>query len=147
MNQVATQLTSEIDQFIAKTNKQLINWERKPAPGKWSNKEIIGHLCDSAQINLQRFVRCTYEENFKLVYEQDEWVAAQHYQHMDVTDLLQLWRLLNLQIARVLESYPADRLQARSDSSKKETDLHTVEWLAQDYLVHLQHHLDQIIYN
>jgi hypothetical protein len=147
MNQVATQLIFKIDQFIANSSKQLINWEHRPAPGKWSNKEIIGHLCDSAQINLQRFVRCTYEENFKLIYEQDEWVAAQHYQEMNVADLLQLWRLLNLQIARVLESYPADRLQTRCDSSKKETGLHTVEWLAQDYLVHLQHHLNQITYN
>jgi hypothetical protein len=147
MNPIATQLTAEIDQFIAITNKTIIDWERKPSPGKWSNKEIIGHLCDSAQINLQRFVRCTYEQNFKLVYEQDEWVAAQHYQDMNVTDLLQLWRLLNLQIARVLERYPADRLQAKCDNSKKEIGLHTVEWLAQDYLVHLQHHLNQITCN
>ena len=147
MNKVTTQLTSEIDQFIANTNKQLINWEHKPSPGKWSNKEIIGHLCDSAQINLQRFVRCTYEENFKLVYEQDEWVAAQHYQDMNVADLLQLWRLLNLQIARVLENYPVDRLQAKCDNNKKEVSLHTVEWLAQDYVIHLRHHLNQINYN
>jgi hypothetical protein len=147
MNKVTTQLTSAIDQFIANTNGRLINWERRPASGKWSNKEIIGHLCDSAQINLQRFVRCTYEENFKLVYEQDEWVAAQHYQDMNVADLLQLWRLLNLQIARVLENYPVDRLQAKCDNNKKEVSLHTVEWLAQDYVIHLRHHLNQINYN
>jgi len=138
------ELTDAIDHFIEQTQKQPIDWESKPAPGKWSNKEIIGHLCDSAQINLQRFVRCTFEENFKLIYEQNEWVAAQHYQDMNVDDLLQLWRLLNLQITRVLDNYPTDRWQAKCDTSKKETDLHTVEWLAQDYLVHLQHHLNQI---
>ena|ERR1700744_2607628 len=144
MNSIATQLTAAIDQFIAITNRKIIDWEHKPSHEKWSNKEIIGHLCDSAQINLQRFVRCTYEENFKLVYEQDEWVIAQHYQQMYVADLLQLWRLLNLQISRVLENYPPDRLQAQCDNGKKEVKLHTVEWLAQDYLDHLQHHLKQI---
>lgn len=138
------ELTATINHFIEQTQKQPIDWEGKPAPDKWSNKEIIGHLCDSAQINLQRFVRCTFEENFKLTYEQNEWVAAQHYQDMNVDDLLQLWRLLNLQITRVLDNYPADRWQVQCDTNKKEIGLHTVEWLAQDYLVHLHHHLTQI---
>src|ERR1700759_4888381 len=120
MNQVTTQLTFAIDQFIAIANRYTIDWERKPSPDKWSNKEIIGHLCDSAMINLQRFVRCTYEENFKLVYEQDEWVATQRYQEMDIENLLELWRLLNLQITRALETYPTDRWQAQCDSKKTE---------------------------
>jgi hypothetical protein len=141
MNRLTNQLTATIDQFIKSVN---INWERKPLPGRWSNKQIIGHLCDSAKINLQCFVRCTYEENFKLTYEQDQWVATQHYQEMNIDDLLQLWRLLNLQITFVLDNYRAERLQVRRDNSKKEATLHTVEWLAQDYLEHLHHHLNQI---
>jgi len=147
MNHVVPNIITTLDQFIKNTREQSIDWEHKPSAEKWSNKEIIGHLCDSAQINLQRFVRCTYEENFKLTYEQDEWVQAQHYQEMNVPDLLQLWRLLNLQITRVLHNYPPDRLQAKCDNSKKEVSLHTVEWLAQDYLNHLIHHLNQIRLN
>ncbi len=30
---------------------------RKPAPGGWSIKEVVGHLIDSASNNHQRFVR------------------------------------------------------------------------------------------
>lgn len=144
MKEVTTRLSTTIDQFIENTKRRSIDWEGRPSTGKWSNKEIIGHLCDSAQINLQRFIRCTYEENFKLIYEQVEWVKAQHYQEMKVLDLLELWRLLNLQIARVLDNYPADRLKAKCDNDKKEISLHTVEWLAQDYFDHLRHHLNQI---
>jgi hypothetical protein len=144
MKQLTATIINTIDRFIADTIEQQIDWEYKASPEKWSNKEIIGHLCDSAMINLQRFVRCTYEENFKLTYEQDEWVKAQHYQEMDVKDLLRLWRLLNLQITRVLDNYPSDRLGVKCDNSKKDTGLHTVEWLAQDYLDHLKHHICQI---
>ena len=147
MKQVTDDLAFTIHQFLELTDKQPIDWERKPSAEKWSNKEIIGHLIDSAQINLQRFVRCTYEENFKLTYEQDEWVTAQHYQNTLVADLLQLWRSLNLQIARVIDNYPADRLSAKCDNSKKEVSLRTVEWLARDYVNHLQHHLNQIKLN
>jgi hypothetical protein len=141
MASIVDNLIPQIDDFIQLVNTKVIDWENKPAANKWSNKEII---CDSAIINLQRFVRCTYEENFKLVYEQDEWVAAQHYQEMNTAALLELWRLLNSQIARVLHNYPADRWQVQCDSSKKEIGLHTVEWLAADYMDHLQHHVNQI---
>jgi hypothetical protein len=108
-------------------------------------KEIIGHMIDSAQINLQRFVRCTYEDNFKLIYEQDEWVAAAHYQDADIKEILDLWILLNRQIIRVLNNYPESRLQAQCDNDKNVVSLHTVQWLADDYIRHMQHHLAQIV--
>ncbi|BAU54556.1 DinB family protein [Mucilaginibacter gotjawali] len=144
MKEITAQLNKAIEHFLT-SDIQNVNWEIRPGPGKWSAKEVVGHLIDSAQVNLQRFVRCTYQENFKLVYDQVEWVRAQHYQECQLDELLSLWRLLNRQIIRVLENYPADRLQARCDNSKTEQCLHTVEWLAQDYVDHLKHHLDQII--
>lgn len=150
MKQVSKNILTTIYQFIKALNNPdnfPIDWDAGAAPGKWSKKEIMGHLCDSAMINLQRFVRCTYEENFKLVYEQDAWVKAQHYQDLSVDEVLQLWKMLNLQIIHVLDHYPPERMQAKCDNGKTEVTLRTVEWLAQDYLVHLQHHLTQIRIN
>ena len=137
------QLNEAIHELVFSDPKS-VNWAHKPSPEKWSPKEILGHLIDSAQINLQRFVRCTYEEGFKLTYEQDEWVRAAKYQLADTRDLVGLWESLNVQIVRVLEDYPPDRLQARCDNSKTTVSLHTVEWLAQDYVDHMNHHLNQI---
>lgn len=143
MRETILQLSQTIDNFL-KIDIKSINWDQKPAADKWSKKEIVGHLIDSAQINLQRFIRCTYEENFKLIYEQVEWVNANRYQQAELNDLLSLWKLLNRQIIRVLEMYPAERLDTQCDSSKITVGLHTVEWLAGDYVAHLKHHLDQI---
>jgi hypothetical protein len=137
------QLATAIDDLLT-YDLQSIDWDTRPAPGKWSRKEIIGHLIDSAQINLQRFVRCTYEENFKLTYEQVEWVQVQHYQDEGINEILELWRLLNFQIIRVWKNYPANRLDAQCDNSKTEITLHTVGFLAQDYVDHLKHHLRQV---
>lgn len=138
-------LLATVDAFIEQIRTSQINWDLKPAPHKWSPKEIIGHLTDSAQINLQRFVRCTYEEDFKLIYFQDEWVAAQQYQKADTTTVLLLWRLINGQIQRVLDNYPADRWQVKCDSGRNSVSLNTVEFLAYDHVAHMQHHLKQII--
>nr|WP_067060756.1 DinB family protein [Mucilaginibacter sp. L294] len=143
MKQTAQKLTAVIDDFLNLQISQ-INWENQAAPGKWTNKQIIGHLIDSAHINLQRFVRCTYEEGFKLIYLQEEWVTAQHYQAADITGLLKLWELVNRQIVRVLANYPADRTQVKCDNGRYEPSFNTVAFLAEDYIVHMQHHLNQL---
>ena len=36
---------------------------KRPAPGKWSAKEVIGHLIDSAAHNHQRFVRARWQDD------------------------------------------------------------------------------------
>jgi hypothetical protein len=143
MNNVALQLTKIINELQIK-KQQPIDWVTKPSSGKWSNKEILGHLIDSAMINLQRFIRCTYEEDFRLTYEQDNWVVVQHYQHTHINDIIDLWTLINKQIIRVLENYPSNRLSARCDNSKHEPNQQSVAWLANDYVEHLRHHLNQI---
>ncbi|OAB37390.1 hypothetical protein PMSM_04820 [Paenibacillus macquariensis subsp. macquariensis] len=33
----------------------------RPLPHKWSKKEMLGHLCDSAINNLERFIKIQYE--------------------------------------------------------------------------------------
>ena len=143
MEEIVQDLAEAIDVFL-KIEQQNIDWDFKIREEKWSNKEIIGHLIDSAQINLQRFVRCTYEQDFKLVYAQNEWVTAAHYQNVDIKEVLDLWILLNRQIIRVLINYPEDRLDVTCDTGKTEVQLHSVKWLADDYVRHMQHHLDQI---
>lgn len=144
MNEVTNKLIGIIDS-VREVKGQDIDWSYKASPAKWSKKEVIGHLIDSAQINLQRFVRCTYEENFRLTYEQVEWVAVARYQDAEVKELIELWALLNLQILRVLTNYPRNRLAARCDNSKQEPNLQTVEWLAADYVDHMLHHLNGIL--
>jgi hypothetical protein len=144
MNEATNKLTGIIAK-VRELKGHDIDWAYKASPAKWSKKEVIGHLIDSAQINLQRFVRCTYEENFRLTYEQVEWVAAAHYQNAEVNELIELWALLNLQIVRVLTNYPSNRLGARCDNSKQEPNMQTVEWLAADYVDHMLHHLKGIL--
>lgn len=52
----------------------------KPRPSKWSKIEVLGHLIDSAQNNLRRFICGQYESPPALIaYDQDFWVAANQY--------------------------------------------------------------------
>ncbi|GAA4102505.1 DinB family protein [Mucilaginibacter panaciglaebae] len=144
MKETIHALATIIDDLLTR-DLQAIDWDTKPASNKWSRKEIMGHLIDSAQINLQRFVRCTYQDGFKLVYDQVEWVQVQHYCDEDINEILELWRLLNFQIIRVWKNYPQDRLTMQCDNGKTEVSLHTVHWLATDYVEHMKGHLAKVI--
>lgn len=119
-----------------------MDWESKSSADVWSAKQVIGHLLDSANINLHRFVRCTYEQNFKLTYDQNQWVEVQHYQNAKTDDLLVMWRMLNRQISRVLENYPDKAWQNTCDTGNGPV---TVAYIANDYIEHMSNHLRQII--
>ena len=51
---------------------------------KWSAKQIIGHLVDSAANNHQRFVRAQFSDDLVFPgYDQEEWVRVQRYERSD----------------------------------------------------------------
>ena len=113
----------------------------KPSSTKWSKKEILGHMVDSAQNNIRRFIVAQYEENPKIGYNQDKWVAIADYQHYDSADLINLWYLLNKHIVVILKNMTIEMAQRKSQTE----ELHTIEWLAKDYIRHLLHHLHQVL--
>jgi hypothetical protein len=50
------------------------------AAGKWSAKQVIGHLIDSASNNHGRFVRAQFKDDLVFEgYDQEQWVDAQNY--------------------------------------------------------------------
>lgn len=124
------------------------------APGKWSPKEIIGHLIDSASNNHGRFVRAQLSTGLRFQgYAQDEWVRVQHYRDANWTALIDLWMAINLHIAWVMERTPESvRLTGRADHNLHEVGFRdlseggpaTLDWFMRDYVEHLKHHLRQI---
>ena len=141
----------EIREIVAEFSEKIraipeTDFSRKPLPSKWSKKEVLGHLIDSAQNNLRRFLCGQYEDAPpKIRYDQDFWVAANSYQSMSKDDVLTLWILINGRIAQVLENMPAANYDLTCDTGLQRVDWRTLEWLADDYVKHLKHHLNQII--
>jgi len=69
-------------------------------------------------------------------------VIINRYQQLPLEHLLQLWSLLNKQIFYVVSNIPADKLAYTIITPAGESK--TLEWLAIDYVEHMEHHLKQI---
>lgn len=125
------------------------------APGKWSLREIIGHLIDSASNNHQRFVRAQFQDNLIFPgYAQEDWVRVQHYRDAPWNELVMLWQSYNLQLVRVMAAVPDDV----RNREHKQHNFHRIGWqiipegepatldhLMSDYVAHLKNHLRQIL--
>jgi hypothetical protein len=116
----------------------------RPAPDRWTIKEVIGHLVDSAANNHQRFVRAQFASGEFVFpkYDQNEWVGAQHYNEVSWVELLDLWERYNRHLAHVIRHVPTAALTTICRIGPYEPV--TLQFLIEDYVVHLSYHLQKI---
>ena len=122
---------------------------------KWSPKEIIGHLIDSAANNHQRFVRAQFTDELIFAgYEQEGWVRVQNYQGESWPELVELWKLYNQHILHLVSHIPEEtRTKLRSkhnlhqlaSDTISENEPVTLDFFIRDYLDHMKKHLGQIL--
>jgi hypothetical protein len=156
MTDPTTELLRAVDQ--AEPGLRALSSEqtaKRPAPGKWSPREILGHLIDSASNNHQRFVRAADQDDLVFPgYDQDRWVERQGYQEAPWPELVSLWALYNRHLARVIARLPAavrmrehtrHNLDQRAFRAVPAGQPATLQYFLLDYVEHLRHHLKQIL--
>ncbi len=127
----------------------------RPATDKWSAREIMGHLIDSAANNHRRFVQAQFSEDLVSPgYDQDAWVRAQNYRVASWPSLISLWKSYNLHIIHLVSQIPEEiLLKRRYNHSLDKIAWKTVpknkpvtlQYFINDYIEHMNHHINQIM--
>lgn len=122
---------------------------------KWSTKETLGHLIDSAIINYTRFLSALEKEDLVFSkYPENKYVTIQKYEQRDWNELAALWKDLNIHIAELVSNIPAEKLEKMTIAHNfdeicwkpvGENEKTNLIYLIKDYIGHMEHHLDQII--
>lgn len=115
---------------------------------RWTIKETVGHMVDSASNNTHRIIHLQYQPS-PLVYpdyanlgNNDRWVAIQNYQTEKWYDLVQLWKYLNLHIVHVIHHVNMDKLENEWITALDQRV--SLKAMIIDYLRHFKLHLSEI---
>lgn len=109
---------------------------------KWSKKEILGHLIDSAANNHQKFIRVQFEDSPSIWYDQNKWVETNNYAGFASAELISFWAAYNTHIAAIIKRIPLQNMN--KTCTMRDGNKVTLEFLIIDYVSHLEHHLRQI---
>lgn len=129
--------------YLSQTSEKDLN--KKSSPEKWSKKEILGHLIDSGINNLQRFTEIQFENKpYKIKpYNQDELVKANDYQNSEIGEIIVFWRSINNRIKNLMKQQSETTLNFEIELNNGTCS--DLRFLMNDYVAHLEHHLNQII--
>jgi len=134
-------LSASIPDLVAITDQHAAE---PHAAGKWSRKEVLGHLVDSASNNHQRFVRGVETRGGKFPgYDQAFCVRLQRPNDVHWKVLVDLWASYNRYLAHVIASLPSEAADYPMEvGGEPVVDL---LWIAVDYVEHLKHHMNQVL--
>lgn len=115
----------------------------KESPAKWSRKQELGHLIDSALNNHRRLVLGQIEDNPPLQsYNGVGWVAINGYQSRGWTELIRSWRAFNEWLLSVAERVP--EAEWKRTLQLAEGGEVTLQYIIDDYVDHMRSHLEHI---
>jgi len=143
-------LSELLEQVIEREQQDLLTLPESSAgirPGgerKWSPKEELGHLIDSAINNHVRFVCASIAPEFHGdPYAQNDWVTAHGYHEMRWLTIVDLWQHYNAHLVLLLQRIPDSKLDTPCVVGSAEPM--TLRSLVEDYVLHMQHHLDHLL--
>jgi hypothetical protein len=111
-------------------------------------KQIVGHMADSASNNIHRIVHLQYQPSpfafpcYASFGNNDRWIAIQNYESENWTNLVQLWKYVNLHIVHVINNVKEDKLDSQWKSGSGENV--SLKSMIIDYLRHFKLHLGEI---
>jgi hypothetical protein len=117
----------------------------RPSGAGWSQREELGHLVDSAAYNYQRFFLAPLAKSFAGPgYDADAVVAAHRWGEWRWPDLVRAWHDQNAPLVPLVRRIPDESLA--TPCAIGDDPPVTLGFLIEDYVVHLRHHVDQILW-
>ncbi len=110
------------------------------AEGKWTVKQVIGHITDTERVFSYRALCIARGEKKHLPgFEQDDYVKAGKFESRNLFDLIYELRLLRESNLLLFKSFDEEMLMQRGTASGYEVTVNALLFMIAG---HMQHHLD-----
>jgi uncharacterized damage-inducible protein DinB len=101
-----------------------------PAPGEWSAKEVLSHLCDFERVFAYRAMHFSRQSGLTLhTFEQDQFVARSNANARPLADLLEEFEHLRNATVLMFESMTAEMLALRGTASSAAMSVRAVAFV------------------
>ena len=110
------------------------------AAGKWSVKEVLGHMLDAERIFAYRLLRIARGDETPLAgFDENAYVPAGHFDARSLTDLLGEWRSVRAATIAMVRGLPEDAWTARGHASGQPVSARALLYII---VGHVDHHLN-----
>lgn len=111
--------------------------DRAYAPGKWSIKEVVGHVADVERIMAFRMLHFARRDSAPLPgMEQDPWAEAAGHGRRSLASLLDELDTVRAATVSLLRSFDADALDAGGEASGLRFTVRAMAWFTLGHAVH-----------
>lgn len=134
------QLTAQRDRVLGKFwSVAEVTAGHRYAPGKWSVREVIGHMSDAERILAYRLLRIARGDETPLPgFDENTYVPAGDFDQRSLRDLLNEWTATRNATIALVRGLPREAWTRRGEANGKTV---TASALAYIILGHVEHHL------
>jgi hypothetical protein len=110
------------------------------APGKWSIKEILGHLTDTERIFAYRLLRISRADPTPLAgFDEDAYVPAGSFDERPLGDLFKEFRAVRMSSIALMEGLPSPAWSRKGQASGNVVSSRALAYMM---VGHVTHHLE-----
>ena len=114
------------------------------APGKWSVKEIIGHVCDAERIFSYRLLRIARGDETPLAgFEQDGYVAAGGFAERTLADVAAEFAAVRAATMALVQSLPPEAWKRSGTASDNPVTARALAYIIAGHELHHRKILDE----
>lgn len=114
-----------------------LNGDFRYAEGKWSAKEVVGHIIDTERIHAYRLLCFARGERRSLPgFDQDEFVANGGFSGRSLADLAEEFRLVRISTLALLRGLPKASLERMGQAAEKPIGVKALAYLIPGHAAH-----------
>ena len=124
---------------LMQSNKNIV--DIRVSEDKWTLKEMVSHLIDSASNNHQRFIRLQIENEINFpAYDAEKWKAHSKISEFGFIELINLWKGYNYFLLHLIKNIEVKNYNNKWISTDKEI---TLKSIVEDYFGrHMDWHIE-----
>lgn len=112
-------------------------WNYRYAPGKWTLKEMLGHISDTERIMSYRLLRISRGDQTPLSgYDEDEYVKGASFQNHSIVELLEEFKAVRHSTYTLIRGLNEDSWGRKGVANDREISVRAIAYIIAGHELH-----------